>query len=646
MNPTTDKPDVPRAPASASMSRSAFAPFRAARIRVPLLLALALATPAPSAIAQLLVSEPDPRLKPNAYDFSNEARLFLRERALVDEFRDRPGVVVARLRAEWGAIPADPARAFALADLELARAAKLARADSVAALERARDAAILAHDILARPGIDVEVPPDFLQRALDLYNRAVLALLDLSKAGVVPGPRPPEHPRLWRQRLALAGVEPRPLHPDLDPGLADELVVSRDVAVPRNISFRNAVSGIGVPVVWSRLHPEGAPREGVEAFFPPATEFVATAIVRPLSLDPPRLELLLVDPHVHDTVRLRSGAPAYRLAADFTAPLGRNERYINFRAFAVAGVLRPSDFSDKAGIYLLHPPRPGKIPLLLIHGLQSSPELWEEMINSLLADPHIRHNYQIWVAFYPTGSPILLSAQRVRASYRKLRIALREQGLEHPNLDRAVVVGHSMGGVIARVLLLESGLVLWNSLFTLPPDRIRLAPKTRALLEEALILHPEPSIARAVYIAAPHRGSLLANRFVGRFFSALVRRDDVRSIFDEVRELNGPRAVRPDRAARLVSGIDNLRVDAPPLNLTSRLPAAPVPFHSIIGDAPRVRLDPDRVTDTVVPYESAHLDGAESELIVPYNHMMVDRALTIREVRRILRLHLATPARP
>jgi hypothetical protein len=46
-------------------------------------------------------------------------------------------------------------------------------------------------------------------------------------------------------------------------------------------------------------------------------------------------------------------------------------------------------------------------------------------------------------------------------------------------------------------------------------------------------------------------------------------------------------------------------------------------------------------TDGVVAYESAHIDGVASELVVRSGHSTQGHPETIEEVRRILREHLA-----
>jgi hypothetical protein len=57
-----------------------------------------------------------------------------------------------------------------------------------------------------------------------------------------------------------------------------------------------------------------------------------------------------------------------------------------------------------------------------------------------------------------------------------------------------------------------------------------------------------------------------------------------------------------------------------------------------VGD--RGRGDTPNSSDGVVPYWSAHLDGAQSEKIVPSNHSTPLNPEAIAEVRRILHLHL------
>ena len=78
-----------------------------------------------------------------------------------------------------------------------------------------------------------------------------------------------------------------------------------------------------------------------------------------------------------------------------------------------AGFLSPAQrrsFGD--GLGMLNPYRPGRIPVVLIHGTASSPARWAEMVNELQNDPVLRERVQFWLFTYNTSHPILLSAKR------------------------------------------------------------------------------------------------------------------------------------------------------------------------------------------------------------------------------------------
>jgi hypothetical protein len=74
------------------------------------------------------------------------------------------------------------------------------------------------------------------------------------------------------------------------------------------------------------------------------------------------------------------------------------------------------------------------------------------------------------------------------------------------------------------------------------------------------------------------------------------------------------------------------------------LPVNGIPYHSIIMKIGTAEHHLD--TDGVVPYESAHLPGAQSEVIIPGFHTDIGKREVTEELRRILFEHLETGNAP
>src|SRR5262249_1815929 len=162
----------------------------------------------------------------------------------------------------------------------------------------------------------------------------------------------------------------------------------------------------------------------------------------------------------------------------------------------------------RTGIYLIDPYEHGKIPVVFVHGLMSSPEAWDNAVNDLRGDPELRKRYQFWLFFYSTGNPILASAARFRKSLDDLRTQFDPERKD-PARDRMVLIGHSMGGLLSRVAISSSGQTLWNTASKVPPEEIEMDPQLKDELLEALFFKPVATVSRVVFISTPHRGSPL-----------------------------------------------------------------------------------------------------------------------------------------
>jgi hypothetical protein len=93
---------------------------------------------------------------------------------------------------------------------------------------------------------------------------------------------------------------------------------------------------------------------------------------------------------------------------------------------------------------------------------------------------------------------------------------------------------------------------------------------------------------------------------------------------------------------RIPNSIDNLSDRDPYVRAAAQLPISPrVRYHSIVG---REEATGELIasSDGVVPYTSAHLEGAQSERVIQSWHSVQENPQAILEIRRILQEHLAT----
>jgi pimeloyl-ACP methyl ester carboxylesterase len=294
-------------------------------------------------------------------------------------------------------------------------------------------------------------------------------------------------------------------------------------------------------------------------------------------------------------------------------------------------VFHPEAYADTARLFQLQQFDPTRTPVILVHGLQDTPASWAPMINSLRDDRWIREHYQFWVFSYPSGYPYPYSALLLRRDLDGIARAF-------PDRKRIVLVGHSMGGMIARLMVTDAGDKIWRDFFGTVPGKTPLTGETRHLLEEALVFNHRPEIKRVIFISTPHRGSSLASSWVGRIGASLVRAPRfMTSIYASFKplEIADPAARQLNRVPNSVDTLDpNDRF----VLAVNKLPLTPgIPYDSIMGD--RGRGNTPNSSDGVVPYWSSHLDGAQSELVVPSDHAAPRNPQAIREVERILKTY-------
>lgn len=389
---------------------------------------------------------------------------------------------------------------------------------------------------------------------------------------------------------------------------------------------RHTRAGAGVALVGSR---KNTYREPIESLYPP--ELITRPVTAVFQPGPGRtMTVALKDPRRHTA-----------LAADFTAPFAELVGHAALLARTGFGGLMGTRTARErgSGLFLLEPYDPQKTPVLFVHGILSTPLAWANVTNDLWGNAEFRRRYQIWHYHYPTSAPFLYSAKIFRQQLAAAREKL-DPGGRHPASARLHVVAHSMGGLLSRTLVTNSGEAIWNRVFRVPSKTLRASTADLAEVTDILHWKARPDIRHVIFIAVPHRGSPLPRQFAGWVGRRLTRLPENFTRLYARLHRDNPEALQPAFRDSLSRGklrsIDTLSIQhpmVPPLNALPFVPWATI--HSIIGD--RGRGGPlEQRSDGVVPYTSSHLDSAVSELIVPTGHSAYEHPRALAEILRIL----------
>lgn len=576
-----------------------------------------------------------------------------------------------------------PELVYTYVETSYLQARALERKDPLAAKRLYVSSALYAYHYLFNPVLNAQNESVFNAELLDvcvLYNGACERLLHLELQDASDESFPLRDGQTYNIRLDNADyaiytkIETCSWRrEELD---SFQLVADRPV---ESLSFDCRRTGFGAPLIAKRrVDPERERPE--EEYYPQGIRFPLTAILRPnptIALGPlppidpyARLDseeersamatLALYDPLVGSTCG--NFGKEITLESDITTPLAYflNEKSSLNNMTAKRGLLHPEDMFEIAptdsttrertlqGLYMLEPYDPKKIPVVMTHGLGSSPSTWLEMYNALRNASDVQNAYQFWFYFYPTGQPFWTSAAQLRIELARLRETVDPEHKE-PALDQIVLVGHSMGGLISRLQVQSSGEKIWNKISRAPFDEIEFDEETRNDVRSWFFFDANPSVKRVITIAAPFKGSKFANNFT---------------------QWIAERAIAaPQKITRVLNALTSKEfenIDDPTLlqtttSVDSLSPACPifaaldecetpsdVAMNNIVGVLPALanrKINPKK-TDGVVDFKSSHRDDVESEREVPAGHMHVHtHPAAILEVKEILSRHLENARR-
>ncbi len=407
--------------------------------------------------------------------------------------------------------------------------------------------------------------------------------------------------------------------------------------------------GLGVPLI--AVHSRQPGRSPAEAYYAPGMSFATTAFLRvnPLEQIPDgttkqRLQCVL---ELHDPLvasDLWIDGQRVPLETDLSTPLAYSLSDPTFQQVngATRGLLDATRSQEVQGLYLLEPYDPNKIPVLMIHGIWSNLVTWMEMFNDLRGTPEIRDHYQFWFYLYPTGQPFWITAAQLRQELAEARQTL-DPSFQSPALDQAVLVGHSMGGLIARLQTLESRDDFWRLISDEPISQLEAPDDVETALRRVMFFGPSPSVRRVVTIASPHRGSSFSNsatQWLGRRIIQLP--ESFLRVTEQLAHLDRKSLPEAEWLHHQTS-IDALSPTSPFLSAMMSANSAPwVRYHNVVGRIAEERFW-SKVAgqgDGVVQVDSAHLEQASSELVVDADHVNIHRhPRTVLEVQRILLEH-------
>jgi hypothetical protein len=556
-------------------------------------------------------------------------RNVLRETGLLEKFDEHPEAALADLHRLMVAAGGDLDALFALAELSFLHA------QSAAKREYHLAAVVYAWAFLFPEGSD-RAPGRFdprLRIAADLYNWALAAgFASDDRSEVVPAAGTFDLPfarlDVGFDRAALRAGD-RELY---------GFVPTSELEV-KGLGMRYRRPGLGASLA-AAIRPVADARPGRD-LIAPRIKVLVTAFLR---IPNARRALVQAQPltatlelHVAwDAESVSIAGEQVPLEADPTAALALTFTGIPIVELEMLGLLGriSGEFANRPPLVSSTPYKPGLIPVVFVHGTESSIARWAEMYNRLLADPEIRSRYQFWFFQYDSGNPVALSSLRLRESLTAALARLDPEGAD-PALRKMLLVGHSQGGLLVKMQVVTTGDRLWNAVSRKPLAELKLSAETRDLLQRALFVEPLPEVTRVVFICTPQRGSFVAGRTL---IANLVRR-----LMDLPRTVTGLTADLARNADASVSpfvptAVDNMSPRSPFIHGIQDIPVtASVKVHSIIaveGDGPKEEGD-----DGVVKYASAHIEPVESELVVKSSHSTQGNPHTIEEVRRILRLH-------
>ena len=488
-------------------------------------------------------------------------------------------------------------------------------------------AACFAWRILDREGFDNPKT----QRASDIYQACLARVLE-------DGTRD----KGFQMNGQWNVHEKIPSFPVYSHGFPNRTHLFRNITVPKTDTNYNLTNyyvrkGAGLPVIF---HPDAnASSDPLDIYHNLGHPMSATIIVLPNDdLEKGFCRIEVVNSRAYSTIKV--SGKEIPLAGDFSAAYQEMlERDLSSKLW-IMGFLDGDRESKFQGLYMAEPYNPDKIPVVFVHGLLSTPATWMETMNELDQIPGIKERYQFWFYMYPTSGSILLNGTDLRENLHRTIHHLDPKNA-NPALKRMVLIGHSMGGLLAKLQVVYSDDKLYSGLCRVPFNELQGKPTVLELARKTLFFDPNPNISHVVYIGTPHNGSPLSFTPTGRLGSLIAHTPSWQKNFrSELNEQNPSAFLPAFKIQSQPNSIDMLGFENPFLKVFQGLrPSEHIQVHSIAGDLNQ--LFESRKGDSVVPLTSALATKSDTVTIVQERHMELHHhPKTISEITRILQQNI------
>lgn len=447
----------------------------------------------------------------------------------------------------------------------------------------------------------------------------------------------------------------------------------------------------------------------------PTGHLLMTGLIQPAGdsvldvLSSQQLDIHLYNPYRSESVSILGDD--YPLAANFSAGYGLWLSENQLDGVGYLNLLAHKEEASLPKLFMLEPYDPNKRVLIMIHGLASSPATWVNLTNDIFNDDKLRDNYQVWQIFYPTNLPILENRYQIQKLIETTYQKTDPNGQNRASKN-SVIVSHSMGAVIARMMLSDEDLS--KHLDALDDNNILASGNKRQIdsmlkkafgnqeLGQRFALETLPQVDTAVFLSAPFQGTDYADRWFTRAIRRIIYLplSVVKTVTDNLTTIatQGELADNPLGALYLQNGASQLSDKSSFIQLTRDIKINKrITYHSIIAsndaditqglaqlqpngakiDLSQAQTDDnasnkdgtvsglvatdstrdpliaavtvnkginqsltERLSDGIVPYSSAHLEGAASETVISGGHSIQENPQTILSLRRILHQQL------